>query len=275
MISLPFGRTRWISRYFVLLDSELRFYKDEHSDSPVQVLNLRQVYQVIPAPNAQHPFCFRLEPSQQGQWIKPWVIECKNEFDMKNWLAAIKNRLKKNNEDKRSHRAASTISVTDASPEMYRLPTLPLRCTNLESERTVKKEPLLSRRKQTLAPIVTDPSFLFQPQLTISPPILNQKRRRSSFLLPSSVSSASTVPSPTGAVIGPLDIPHDDMSKPVKPSLSYAQYVSSTILLDRIQQKDSYKQLVPQPSLQKGQQKECEVSLESPTFLTYKRRFRL
>lgn len=29
MISLPFGRSRWISRFFVLLDSELRFYKDE------------------------------------------------------------------------------------------------------------------------------------------------------------------------------------------------------------------------------------------------------
>lgn len=28
MIPLPFGRSRWVSRYFVLLDSELRLYKD-------------------------------------------------------------------------------------------------------------------------------------------------------------------------------------------------------------------------------------------------------
>lgn len=29
MTHLPFGRSRWNSRFFVLLDSELRFYKDE------------------------------------------------------------------------------------------------------------------------------------------------------------------------------------------------------------------------------------------------------
>lgn len=29
LIVLPFGRTRWSSRFFVLLDSELRIYKDE------------------------------------------------------------------------------------------------------------------------------------------------------------------------------------------------------------------------------------------------------
>lgn len=39
MISLPFGRSRWISRFFVLLDSELRFYKDEVCVSTCQKKN--------------------------------------------------------------------------------------------------------------------------------------------------------------------------------------------------------------------------------------------
>lgn len=39
MISLPFGRSRWISRFFVLLDSELRFYKDEVC---VKIFNLNK-----------------------------------------------------------------------------------------------------------------------------------------------------------------------------------------------------------------------------------------
>jgi hypothetical protein len=29
LTSLPFGRTRWISRFFVLLDNEIYVYKDE------------------------------------------------------------------------------------------------------------------------------------------------------------------------------------------------------------------------------------------------------
>ncbi|KAG1059757.1 hypothetical protein G6F42_028197 [Rhizopus arrhizus] len=132
MVSLPFGRSRWISRFFVLLDSELRFYKDEHSESSSQVLNLRQIAQIIPASTLQHPYCFRLEPKQQQRehGLRPWIIECKSEIDMEMWMAAIKSRINKYSpassplllpptQTKRIVSIASVNSVIMASPEVY------------------------------------------------------------------------------------------------------------------------------------------------------------
>ncbi|KAI8349405.1 hypothetical protein BD560DRAFT_410301 [Blakeslea trispora] len=318
MISLPFGRTRWISKYFVLLDSELRFYKDEHSDNPSQVLNLRHVYRVIPTPTSQRPFCFRLEPKKEPQSTKPWVVECKNEFDMENWISAIEERILKHSSttssfDSKHKRLPSVVSVNTlvaASPAIYRSPVLPLRCINVEEE-VIKKEPLLSRRKQTLTPIITDHILLQQqqqqPPLPIQPlpehplperPLpeqslseqcsaetsisphqifYNQKRRRSSFQLPSVISSSSTLPSPTGAVIGPVEMfDYLDNRKIAKASLFSHNQCSHYLFSERSQQRENYKiQLTTSPCSQSVRQKECEVSLDSPTFLMYKKRFHL
>ncbi|KAK4517661.1 pre-60S ribosomal particles component [Mucor velutinosus] len=273
MVSLPFGRSRWISRFFVLLDSELRFYKDEHSESSSQVLNLRQIAQVIPASTVQHPYCFRLEPKQQQQTahgLRPWIIECKSEVDMEMWVSAIKNRINKYSPasspllrpTSQTHRVTSVASVNSiimASPEVYRMPALPLRCTNMSwGEDESRKRSLLARRNKKLAPIVTQ-STSSSSSMTCSPqPPLPL---HSGSL--SAMSSSSTLPSPTGAVLG--------CSLLISPGIidRYSNYSNK--------ENNGKNQTVLRVDHQK-KDKQCDaMSLESssPTYLMYKKRFHL
>ncbi|CAO3633026.1 unnamed protein product [Mucor fragilis] len=276
MVSLPFGRSRWISRFFVLLDSELRFYKDEHSESSSQVLNLRQIAQVIPAPTLQHPYCFRLEPKQYQQQadhaLRPWIIECKSEIDMEMWVSAIKSRISKYSPVSspllrpapQTHRStisiASVSSIVMTSPEVYRMPALPLRCTNMvwEGEQDEsRKESLLARRNKKLAPIVTQPSSSSS-SITCSPqpslPLYSGSL--------SAMSSSSTLPSPTGAVLG-------------------CSLLISPGIIDRYSSYPSKETHTNQAVLRVDHQeenKQCDaMSLESssPTYLMYKKRFHL
>ncbi|KAI7866665.1 hypothetical protein BDF14DRAFT_1882442 [Spinellus fusiger] len=105
-----FGRSRWQSRFFVLLNSELRYYKNEHAETPCYVLDLHDVDQIVFAPTPSHPFCFRLEPilctqispiateskkEKSSKAQRPWTIECQSEIDMELWVAAIRSRLTK------------------------------------------------------------------------------------------------------------------------------------------------------------------------------------
>ncbi|KAI9483139.1 MAG: hypothetical protein EXX96DRAFT_557008 [Benjaminiella poitrasii] len=256
MVSFPFGRTRWVSKFFVLLDSELRFYKDEHSESASQVLNLRQIGQVISAPTTNHPYCFRLEP-KQDQMMRPWIIECKTKRDMNTWISAIKQRILKYSpastptafsiplSPKSPYQldtTESTLSLEDkafiaASPDVFRMPTLPLRCTNINQG--VERDSLLVRRNKKLAPIVT--------QL----PILSAHS-----------SSSISLPSPTGAVLGPSSI----ISPGIINRYCYGRYQNES------------KSFVPKGVLGVQEEKECDtVSLESlsPTYLMYKKRFHL
>jgi hypothetical protein len=281
MISLPFGRSRWISRYFVLLDSELRFYKDEvrkmsnmskkklllitllflftqHSDSASQIMNLRNICQVIPTPTTQHPFCFRLEPQQSytsDSVTRPWIIECKSEMDMENWISAIQSRIDKYNNSTSSSpnmmttppppppppssdRIVSSYSMMNNTfPEFYRVATLPLRCTNLtlDNEEVEEKESLLMRRKKKLAPIVTQ-----------------MEEEVSYYQSPPSTCSSLSLISPTGAVLGTL----------ISPSIidRYSQYKHQT---------NSQTIVIPEKETTR-----CE-SPSSPTYLMYKKKFHL
>lgn len=211
--------------------------------------------QVIPTPTAQHPFCFRLEPQQYTteNISRPWIIECKSEIDMENWISAIQSRIikyaspssstssspsilsPKTPHDNNSTRVVSTYSImNNASPEVYRVAALPLRCTNLTFDEQ-EKESLLIRRNKKLAPIVTQQQHTESPQL-------------------SAYSSTSSItPSPTGAVLGPL----------ITPSIIDRYY--------------NHKNTRPLPIITKGvyndQIKEEEPS--SPTYLMYKKRFHL
>ncbi|KAL9559392.1 hypothetical protein MBANPS3_000467 [Mucor bainieri] len=265
MVSLPFGRSRWISRFFVLLDSELRFYKDEHSESSSQVLNLRQIAQVIPASTLQHPYCFRLEPKQQQQTdhgLRPWIIECKSEIDMEMWVSAIKSRISKYSpassplltpasQTLRTTSMASVNSIIMASPEVYRMPALPLRCTNMiwGEEDESKKESLLALTQ----PSSSSSSVTCSPQ----PPLPLYSGSLSAM------SSSSTLPSPTGAVLG--------CSLLISPGIidRYSNYSTkednnSNQTLLRVDHQEENKQ--------------CDtMSLESssPTYLMYKKRFHL
>ncbi|KAL0075677.1 hypothetical protein F4703DRAFT_1780061 [Phycomyces blakesleeanus] len=98
-----FGRSRWRSRYFVLLDSELRYYKDEHTDSASSTLSLRDVSRVVACSFPNHPYCFRLEPNlnapiqDKDSSLPPWTIECNSAFDQGAWVDVIQYRLAQNN----------------------------------------------------------------------------------------------------------------------------------------------------------------------------------
>lgn len=288
MSSLPFGRSRWISRFFVLLDSELRFYKDEHSESPSQILNLRQIAQVIRAPTLNHPYCFRLEPkqSQKNHASRPWIIECKSEVDMETWVSAIQSRINKYSPassplslnldspakpimTSRVVSTASVNSITMTSPEVYRMPALPLRCINMvrgeeseddEEEQNSIKQSLLSRRNKKLAPIITRPSCSANCSPQSSLPLYSGSL--------SAISSSSTLPSPTGAVLG--------SSQLISPGIidRYSNYVSKENI------KNNQTPVVTQGVVRVHHQEKKQsgtISLESssPTYLMYKKRFHL
>ncbi|KAI8081411.1 uncharacterized protein BX664DRAFT_340336 [Halteromyces radiatus] len=93
MSQTSFGRLKWAPRYFILLDTELRYYRDEHTETPSQVLHLSDVGQIIPL--MDRPNTFRLEPSlrQSTGTIKPWTIECSSHHEMELWYKSIQHRL--------------------------------------------------------------------------------------------------------------------------------------------------------------------------------------
>ncbi|KAI9012701.1 hypothetical protein CLU79DRAFT_769784 [Phycomyces nitens] len=90
---------RWRSRYFVLLDSELRYYKDEHNVSASSTLSLRDVSRVVPCSFTNRPYCFRLEPNfnapaqDKDRSLPPWTIECNSEHEQGSWIDVIQYRL--------------------------------------------------------------------------------------------------------------------------------------------------------------------------------------
>jgi hypothetical protein len=194
--------------------------------------------------------------------MRPWIIECKSEIDMDSWVAAIKTRImkytpasspssllfspaispKQSNRNTVNSIDSLVIAAAAAAPEFYRMPALPLRCTNLTKEES-KKDSLLMRRNKKLAPIVT-----------LSSPML-QHPSDVSLSSASSSSWSSSLPSPTGAVL-------------ISPGIidRYSQYKKSNISSNT---KGAHHQ----------QDIDCDtISLESsssPTYLMYKKKFRL
>lgn len=99
-----FGASRWQARYFVLLDSELRYYKDEHSTTASRTVNLRDISKVIITNLTNRQYCFKLEPTLYYQSQNPtviknqkkiWTMQCKSEYELQSWVAAINLRLSK------------------------------------------------------------------------------------------------------------------------------------------------------------------------------------
>ncbi|KAI8641423.1 hypothetical protein BD408DRAFT_418256 [Parasitella parasitica] len=95
-----FGASRWQSRYFVLLESEMRYYKDEHSVNASRTVNLGDIAQVIKTTLPSHPYCFRLEPTlyaKQHQYTKQqkkiWIMKCKSQLELDFWVSALNHRL--------------------------------------------------------------------------------------------------------------------------------------------------------------------------------------
>ncbi|KAG2217333.1 hypothetical protein INT45_010782 [Circinella minor] len=92
LTTLSFGRTQWQHCYFVLLDSELRFYKDEHADLASHVLNLKNVKRIIQLELSNRSFCIRLEPYSTAE-KNPWTLACSSQADLEAWIYALQKRL--------------------------------------------------------------------------------------------------------------------------------------------------------------------------------------
>ncbi|KAI9309088.1 hypothetical protein BJ944DRAFT_246017 [Cunninghamella echinulata] len=86
-----FGKQKWQPRFFILLDNEIRYYRDEYSDQPSQILHLSNISQVIPL--LDRPCTFRLEPTFKNNDTKPWTIECTSQKEMEVWVESIHHRL--------------------------------------------------------------------------------------------------------------------------------------------------------------------------------------
>ncbi|KAI9356890.1 hypothetical protein BD770DRAFT_389504 [Pilaira anomala] len=96
-----FGTSRWQSRYFVLLDTELRYYKDEHAVHASRTIDLHDIAKVIKLSITNRKYCFKLEPTLYYQHYHPssattkkvWTIECPSEHELDSWVTAIETRL--------------------------------------------------------------------------------------------------------------------------------------------------------------------------------------
>ncbi|KAI9260264.1 hypothetical protein BY458DRAFT_270258 [Sporodiniella umbellata] len=108
------GASKWQSRYFVLLDTELRYYRDEHAVSSSSTINLCDVSKITRTSFFNHNYCFKLETTEgyQKQFKRPktWTMECHSEYELDMWLAAINQRLLKKAPLPRKTRNRTTVS---------------------------------------------------------------------------------------------------------------------------------------------------------------------
>lgn len=218
--SNAFGTSRWQSRYFVLLDSEMRYYKDEHSATASRTINLRDIAKVIPTTSSSNrPYCFRLEPTlyYQSQHSsatrksqrKMWIMECQSDYELEAWVSAINLRLSKLCFDEEDHQLNEIISPTlqpFSTPEQKRRPPSTSLFRAMTSASTISNTSSLSSTSTAsgslieLEPSSTKPTVFVSPQprpLKRSNPSIS--RRRGVFLSPldmpgldSSNSSSST-----------------------------------------------------------------------------------
>ncbi|KAI9026418.1 hypothetical protein CLU79DRAFT_741663 [Phycomyces nitens] len=258
----PFGRPRWQSRFFVLLNSELRYYKNEHAESPSSILNLSDIDQLVLAPTPSRPFCFRLEPvlntvsplaadskkEKNTKQQRPWTLECQSEIEMDLWVAAIHCRLAKlstkplaflHHEQPSPSTCFFTSLLRKISPPSSTYSDYPSsdpsRPTSfwpaMKNKPTVSNQSFSQRRGITLAPIYV-------------PVVQNSQTYESSDLTFESSSSDSGIQSPESTIGASSDVDFEEFKS--KRSLSL-------------------------PALS-----DLEIAeMESPTFLLYKERFRL
>lgn len=93
-----FRSSKWQLRYFVLLDTELRYYKNEYSIDASNTINLRNVSSVEKTSHPKHNYCFNLKMTENykeknSKCQKTWTMECNSEHELDIWLAAINLRL--------------------------------------------------------------------------------------------------------------------------------------------------------------------------------------
>ncbi|KAK4509330.1 uncharacterized protein ATC70_007681 [Mucor velutinosus] len=215
-----FGASRWQSRYFVLLDSEMRYYKDEHSVAASRTVNLGDISKVIMTSSPNHPYSFRLEPTLYAQHSKNqkkiWTMECKSATELELWVSAINYRLckllKLDEDDEHQEEQAGIVSPTlqpFSTPEQRRAQPLMslfrvLTASSSESsnsvEQPVKPQPRPLRKH--------NPSISRRRGVILSPLDMETIPGLENDMLSSSSSRGSSLPSPKTQTI--LDEEEED-----------------------------------------------------------------
>ncbi|KAI9266438.1 hypothetical protein BDA99DRAFT_570852 [Phascolomyces articulosus] len=88
------NKQRWQTRFFILLDTELRCYKNEHSQTPSSVIDLHAICQPVVMTSSINgqAHCFRLEPTtREGNHNRPLTIACQSAQELSVWVAALRS----------------------------------------------------------------------------------------------------------------------------------------------------------------------------------------
>ncbi|ORZ26136.1 hypothetical protein BCR42DRAFT_486186 [Absidia repens] len=83
------GRTRWQSRFFVLLENELRYYKDEHAVTPKYIWNLREMTEIK---QEEAMCCLSLKPRSSSDRHKSLMLQFPSRIEMQEWLDHLADR---------------------------------------------------------------------------------------------------------------------------------------------------------------------------------------
>ncbi|KAL9558546.1 hypothetical protein MBANPS3_000836 [Mucor bainieri] len=205
-----FGASRWQSRYFVLLDSEMRYYKDEHSVTASRTVNLGDISKVIMTSSPNHPYSFRLEPTLYAQQSKNqkkiWTMECRSATELELWVSAINYRLcklLKLDEDEEQEEQAGIVSPTlqpFSTPEQKRaqpLMSLFRVLTTSSSESSGSSGSVEQHNKPQPRPLRKhNPSISRRRGVILSPLDIETIPGLENDMLSSSSSRGSSLPSP-------------------------------------------------------------------------------
>ncbi|KAG2208218.1 hypothetical protein INT47_006073 [Mucor saturninus] len=214
-----FGASRWQARYFVLLDSELRYYKDEHTATASRTINLRDISKVIITESVNRHYCFKLEPTlyYQNKHLatikthkKIWTMQCKTEYELQSWIAAINLRLSKLCFDEEDTISTSVRSLSVSEQKQQSM------CSKTsDSSRPLKHPaPSISRRR----------GVILSPLDVCTLPCLE-----SSDMLSSSSSKGSDLPSPIRSAANEDDDDMDEtMNKRADKLTTHNAYVLNT-----------------------------------------------
>lgn len=132
-----FRSSKWQSRYFVLLDTELRYYKNEYSIDASNTINLRDVSNVEKTSYFNHNYCFKLKMTEKykeknSKCQKTWTMECNSEHELDIWLVSINLRL--SNLNKLSKQAFNSILQSSKSTKNLISRRRGIILTSLETE---------------------------------------------------------------------------------------------------------------------------------------------
>lgn len=272
-INSTFGTSRWQSRYFILLDSELRYYKDEHSIVASRAINLRDIARVVITTLPNHPYTFRLEPTlyfqkhqaNKKQQQKTWTMECRSEFELEAWVAAINLRLSKLIFFQESEQEVQIVHQTDlvfpfSISEKKHNPTLLLRALTTSSHSS-------NSSSSSGSSICSNEEATPQPRpLRRSKPSIS--RRRGMILSPLEM---ETIPGLENDILSSSSSRNSSIPSPF---IEASSSISNETIIEEMDEEELSSETIGQAN-KATVQNAYLIDASSPTFAFYKERFHL